>query len=260
VSHFDIEDALQRIAPGQVQVWHISIDALLKSMDQSYYLRILSAEEIDRLKQFHFEGARKEYLATRILVRNVLSYYRPDVDPKEWAFEHNEYQKPRVRCEIDRRPLQFNLSHSAGIVVCAVALEFQVGIDIESRERKTEWLELAKQSFSEREFKDLEACQPNELPLRFWKYWTLKEAFIKAVGLGLSLPLDEFTFRFKNSIEDIQVEFSGAIKEDARDWKFMFLKLLEKYEVALAAKCGPETIELIEMGGIDFPDVQRKGA
>jgi 4'-phosphopantetheinyl transferase len=107
--------------------------------------------------------------------------------PGAWAFEEAPGGKP-VLAAHDASALSFNLSHTHGFVACAVTLGTEVGIDVENVDRNLRVQEIAERYFAPDELSDLAACPPDARAKRFFDFWTLKEAYLKAIGVGLSHP------------------------------------------------------------------------
>ena len=193
--------------------------------------RILSREELVRSKTFRFEQHRREYLATRLLVRNALSHYHP-FPPHAWKFKTNSYGKPAIDPDCG---LRFNLSNCAELVVCLIGKDAELGIDIEPIDRAGEVVKLATDVFSPRELAQLESLSDRERPNRALSLWTLKESYIKARGLGLTLPLKHFSFIYDNS-NKFHLEIDRVLDDDdpAR-WQFRLFNLAE-HRVALAVE------------------------
>lgn len=240
---------------GEVQIWHASADRLVASLSTAEISAVLDRTEIEKLNSLSKSEVRNEFLATRYLIRTLLSHYNPEVPPKAWKFTSNEFGKPTTDCKIGSHSLEFNISHSGGIVVCAFLLGAPVGVDIESSRRKIPWFDVAKDSFSQQEVDELRKVKSSELPQRFFEYWTLKEAFIKAMGMGLSLPLGEFWFQFA-ARNRIGIGFSSKIAEKPADWQFRLFEI-EGHQCALAVKCGSgKDISFAVMG--DYSEILRK--
>jgi 4'-phosphopantetheinyl transferase len=193
--------------------------------------RILSEEELLRSKTFRFERHRREYLATRLLVRNALSYYHP-LPPHAWKFQTNPYGKPATDPDCG---LRFNLSNCTELVVCLIAKDVELGVDIEPLDRAPDIVKLASDVFSPRELAQLEDLSDPERPARALSLWTLKESYIKARGLGLSLPLKHFSFVYDKS-NKFHLEIDRVLDDDdpAR-WQFRLFNLAE-HRVALAVE------------------------
>jgi 4'-phosphopantetheinyl transferase len=239
---------LAKLAIGEIQIWRASVDGLIRGLGEAQIHSVLSAAEVEKASNYSNIDLRNEYMATRYLVRNLLSYYSPEISPKGWRFDYNKYGKPGVECKVGPHRLEFNLSHSTGIILCAFCLNSPVGIDIEFRGRRVSWTEMARESFSPQEAGELGKHVPGSIPRRFFEYWTLKEAFIKAMGMGLSLPLAEFTFRIANGLP-IGIEFTREIAEDPAQWQFRLFENVKGYQSALAVRCGAhQKVSIVQMG------------
>jgi 4'-phosphopantetheinyl transferase len=181
---------------------------------------LLSEDELARWKTFRFDRHRREYLATRTLVRTALSHYHP-LPPGEWRFRSNSYGKPVADPD---RGLRFNLSNSPGLVVCLIARGIEVGVDAEPIEHAERIAELAPQVLSAVELDQLEALTGPEKLDRALSLWTLKEAYVKAKGVGLSLPLNKFSFVF-GGVEGIRLELDPCLGDDtAKSWRFCLVE------------------------------------
>lgn len=128
------------------------------------------------------------FAAAHGVVRLLLSQYLGG-DPREIGFSFNAQGKPSV---LGESRLRFNLSHSGSLGACAVALDCEIGVDVEQIRPMRDLLDIARRFFSAAECADLEAVSPGERDLAFFNCWTRKEAYIKAIGGGLSIPLDSF--------------------------------------------------------------------
>ena len=145
---------------------------------------------------------QKEFLVGRALLRHVLSQFVPGVDPINWRFKTNPFGKPEIESPVGGSRLKFNLAHCKGVLVLAVGELESLGVDVENTVRTGNLDDIARLHFSPEEYADL--CQDTLLFVRrFIEYWTLKEAFIKAIGLGLSLPLNQFTARWNTSRTEV---------------------------------------------------------
>ena len=170
--------------------------------------QFLSTEELDRASRFHFENDRRDFSAAHDLLRRTLSKYA-DKSPSDWRFATNDYGKPSFEnVDPKGRPLSFSLSHTSGCVVCAVASNVPVGIDIERADHSRPVQEIADRYFAKTEAGWLRRCSGELRNVRFAELWTLKEAFLKATGVGLSGSLSDASFRF----HDTNIEFSGPIR------------------------------------------------
>lgn len=217
----------------QVDIWYVHTDGIEDERLFDEYRARLPQEELERAGQFLLERSRLEYLVTRMLVRSVLSHYT-GLDLAEWRFTRNTYGKPEVGSPADL-PLSFNLSHAAGLVVCAVTGGRDVGIDAESRSRRMEHLTLARRFFASSEADAIERAPPERQADLFLRFWTLKEAFIKARGMGMSIPLADVAFTLGDE-RPPAVSFAKNLGEKAEDWQFVEMLAGTGHHVALAAR------------------------
>ena len=201
---------------------------------------ILSTAECETLSRFHFARDRQLYLLAHALVRRVLSGYA-DIRPEQWVFTRNAYGRPEITPALPAPPLRFNLSHTHGLVACAVALGADIGVDAEhaghglGRLRENELLDLSTRFFSPQETAALKRLPASEHEKRFSVYWTLKESYIKARGLGLSLPLDRFTFHVESGAP-LRISFAAETPDAADLWRFWLLEPTPEHAAAVALK------------------------
>jgi 4'-phosphopantetheinyl transferase len=203
------------------------------------YEALLEPAELRRMNAFRFERHRREYLVTRALVRTTLSRYRPGA-PEAWRFRTNEYGRPTLE---DPAGLYFNLANHPTMVVCAVARHLDIGVDVEPLDRAGDLLELAPTVFSPVELAELGALPADARRDRALALWTLKEAYIKARGMGLSLPLAGFSFRFGHAHPEIGFH-DGVLDEPGR-WAFRTLDLAQH---CLAVAFGGPEAQRLELG------------
>ncbi|MGE3275439.1 MAG: 4'-phosphopantetheinyl transferase superfamily protein [Vicinamibacterales bacterium] len=157
------------------------------------WLGWLSAEERARFDRFQHAGARTEFLVGRALVRTTLSRYA-DVPPEAWAFAIGSHGRPDLATRPPGTPpLVFNLSHTRGLAACAVTVDRELGVDVEFTGRSFTH-DVPGRFFAAEEVRALRALPEAEQHAVFFDYWTLKEAYIKARGLGLAIPLHQFAF------------------------------------------------------------------
>lgn len=182
---------------GDVVVWCRRTESLSPA-DVERMAAVLSADERDRQRRFLFERDRRDFTAAHALLRQALSSCAHTL-PHEWGFERSARGKPHLGPHHAATSLEFNLSHTHGLVACAVARAADVGVDVERIGRVAVARDVASQYFSEPEVRLLEGCAVSEYATRFIELWTLKEAYIKAVGAGLHLALDSFAFAFEGT-------------------------------------------------------------
>ena len=217
-------------------------DSLTEEELAHCYGVLLSPEERVRQKRPSPESKRREILLTRALVRTALSRYA-DVDPRDWRFGVSPAGRPFI--DGMKMPFDFNLAHTSGVIVCLVSGAEAVGVDVEAMTRRTDLEEVASHFFSPSESGALRALPPEERRERFYTYWTLKEAYIKARGLGLALPLDGFWFALDGAAPAIS--FDSRIPDDPAAWRFECRPLSEEHLCAVALKTpSPLYLRVIE--------------
>lgn len=218
---------------------HIWLTEPAAPEDFSNYLPLLSPPEIEQFERFRVETARRLYLAARALARSVLSKYHPEVAPGDWHFRFNAHGRPEIEgppgWPPTLPPLGFNLSHTDGLVACLVGLGLESGVDVEYIERRINLSGVARHSFSALEADDVITCDGRTRRERFFRYWTLKEAYIKARGMGLALPLKKFSYLFPDS-ETVSIEFDPDMGDRTRDWQLALWQASPEHYLAAALK------------------------
>ena len=215
----------------RVDIW---CAPLLPEWDHDFfqvYQKILTPEENQRCERFIFEKDRRQFLLTRGLVRDVLSRYA-EVEPSDLVFCRNDYGKPSV-AHPDGFPVAFSLSHTKGLSVCAVASQEIVGVDVESLQRTTAHSDIAKRFFTAAEVDFLNRFAGDQKRIEFLRLWTLKEAFVKAKGLGLVIPLNSFEIQLASE-RPASVSFPNTSSGKPEDWHFLQIHLGNSYILGVA--------------------------
>lgn len=218
----------------EVHVWYLIPDELRDPHVLAAYEALLAGSERQRRARYHFEHSRREYLLTRALARTTLSRYA-DVAPAAWTFRENAYGRPEVDVA-GYGWLHFNLSNTRGLIACAVARDHEVGVDVEDTERHGETVDIADRFFSPVEVAALRALPETAQRGRFFDYWTLKEAYIKARGMGLAIPLDQFSFLLDRP--SIHIAFDPRLDDDASTWQFQQFGWSPRHRAAAAVRRG----------------------
>ncbi|MCK5877138.1 MAG: 4'-phosphopantetheinyl transferase superfamily protein [Candidatus Marithrix sp.] len=213
-----------KIAPDEVHLWLAFPNLIQEPELLSAYNELLTKEEHQLYLRKH-QKHKHQYLVTRALIRSVLSRYI-NLKPSVWRFSKNKYGRPEVIT--DELPLRFNLSHTKDLIVCAVVLKQDIGVDIENIEHNN----TTNQDVAQRFFSIAEAADLRSNPTRsFFDYWTLKESYIKARGMGLSIPLHKFTFHIA---DHIKISFNSDLSDDSNQWQFWLLEPSPLHRMALA--------------------------
>ncbi len=220
------------LQPGNVHLYYTCLEKVRDRALIDQYHRILSPDECEAVQKIKSAAKRHESLVTKALARFVLSRCCR-VAPEAVRFFVNRHGKPALLPDVTPLPVRFNLSHCKGLVGCAVARDADVGLDMEDQHRCVN-LNLARRFFSEPEIMQLEKIKDTAAKKAlFLQLWTLKEAYIKAVGEGLSLGLDHFSFVFDQGRPDIR--FSPERPAPPGIWHFFSATLLDRYTIAVGA-------------------------
>lgn len=195
-------------------------------------LALMAPDESARQKRFIFPEHRHEFLATRVLVRRVLGRYL-GVPPESLRFVQNEHGRPEL--DAPPSPLRFNLSNTPGLVVCLVSAHHEVGVDTELRTRAPSILDIASTVFAEAELRELLALSGDARAERAVTLWTLKEAYIKARGMGLAIPLDHFSFQLSPGLP-VGIAFDPRLDDDPTSWQFEQIRPTASHLVSVAIR------------------------
>ncbi len=217
---------------GEVHVWLAWPDRVRDEPLLDRCRALLTEQEEARRQRFVFEKDRHQDLVTRALVRTVLSGYA-DVDPTAWRFVENRWGRPEISEPSGVGPLHFNLSHTRGLIACAVAMKREIGVDVEDVTRRTPIQDLAPTVFAPAELHALWALPSTDWRERFFVLWTLKEAYIKARGMGLAIPLEQFAFQLEDAAR-IGVAFDPRLDDDPAKWQFRSVRPSDSHRLALA--------------------------
>lgn len=191
----------------------------------------LSLQERARCGQFVFWPDRRDFAIAHSLLRRSLSA-RGGLAPHEWTFTVTGKGKPALSTDLDGGShLSFNLAHTNGLVACAVARDADLGIDVEAVDRRADAIELAYRFFSPVEVAGLERCDATVRQTRFIELWTLKEAYVKALGEALSYPLDEFAFIFD---DPSTLLFASKNSLPTTTWGFALFAPSYRHRMAIA--------------------------
>lgn len=192
----------------------------------------LSDDERVRHARFRFESDRDIYLVAHALVRRMLARIA-GAAPESFGFVAGEHGRPEISAPELARTLRFNLSHTRGLVACAVTRAADIGVDVEYVERKVEVMSVANHVFSPVEVDGLLALSGEAQRERFFELWTLKEAYIKAIGKGLSAPLRAITFDPAGP-DPVSIRFGPEVADDDARWCLRRFEVGSAHRLALA--------------------------
>ncbi|WP_394687355.1 4'-phosphopantetheinyl transferase family protein [uncultured Xanthomonas sp.] len=198
-------------------------------------LPLLDADERKRQVRFLLEDDRKRYLVTRGMVRTVLSEYA-EVAPEEWRFQKGRFGRPGISDGhgVDACALSFNISHTRGLIAIAITLKRAVGVDVEHVALRRISLEAARSSFTPEEMAELMRLPAHLRQERFFEYWTFKEAYAKARGLGMAIPLERFGFDLAME-RSVRLVADPGLDHDPHRWRFWQCRPAQHHLLALCA-------------------------
>ncbi|RCV30395.1 hypothetical protein SETIT_6G091100v2 [Setaria italica] len=232
----------------EVHIWYLSPDELNDASQLKMYMELLSPSERKNALSMNGENLQKVAVLSRALVRTTLSRYTDcKIDPRLFEFKKNKFGKPEIlwRADDDRIewPLHFNISHTSSLIACGVTMDAPIGIDIEEKKRNTakNVLSLADRYFTPSEFDHLvNLPDPDAQQKEFIKLWTLKEAYVKALGRGFSgAPFNKFSIILAAN-NGIQISVEPKALNDSNsscdclseNWKFALAELYGSYYMA----------------------------
>jgi 4'-phosphopantetheinyl transferase len=198
----------------------------------SYYRSILSKDEVERAGRFVFEKDRNHYIAGRGLLRVILGSYL-DLEPSQPEFVYGPYGKPALKLGLINKALEFNLSHSKDRALYAFNWNRRIGVDIEYLIPMADMDDFAERFFAPRESAWINSLSGTQKEDAFFKTWTCKEAFLKANGSGLTVPINhvEISLETEGVVELISI---GDDKEQPKHWRLEMFNPFPGYQAALA--------------------------
>jgi 4'-phosphopantetheinyl transferase len=222
---------MRDLGPTQIHLWCWPFGTLPIAQCIAYAMTILSDAEKHKCAEFYFEKQRAEYAVSHAIVRLMLSEYAP-VRPQEWQFLRGPWGKPQIAGPELRAPLWFNLSRTEGCFAFVAGRVARLGVDVESVNRAVSCGEIAKHCFAANEYEHLSGLPASLQREAFFRIWTLKEAYTKAEGKGLSIPLNSFHFRF-HADDPSAATLVLSNGPSARDWKFFERRIATEYRISL---------------------------
>lgn len=198
------------------------------------YVPLLTEAERAKAARFYFAADRNRHVISRALLRTVLPAYL-EIPHQALSFRCDRFGRPHLdNAEALAYGLDFNLSHTAGLIALAVTRHTVVGVDVENASRQQPAIELASRFFSADEVASLRTFGGDLLNLEFYRHWTLKESYLKAYGVGLSLPLDQFGFRL--AAQRAEFYLAPTAEHRADEWYFAQWRASAEHLLAVCAR------------------------
>jgi 4'-phosphopantetheinyl transferase len=213
----------------EVHIWCADLNLPEISLEQ--LVNNLSADEQTRAARFIHAQDRSHFIAARAILRDILSRYCKIV-PNEIKFNYSAKGKPLLTLEANQPKLFFNLSHSHDLALYAVTNLDRIGVDIEYTRRNIDALEIAERFFSKNEIESLHSLSASEQLIGFYKIWTRKEAYVKAIGEGISHSLDQFSVSISSGKSAVM--FDASEPRLNHNWFIYDIPIMGDYEAAIA--------------------------
>lgn len=219
-----------KISPNEVHIWRSSLSSNVDILDS--YLQTLSNDEITRANSFYFKKDKICYIAARGILRNILGRYN-HIKPKTIKFIYSKLGKPYLITKQNNQNLYFNISHSRNYLLCTITKNTDIGVDIEHCQNISNLDEVAAYLLSEHEYIDLQNLFNDKKHDYFYKVWTLKEAFVKTLGIGLSCDLRQIRIEHLQD-NNFKIFQNGKINDDR--WTLQTFLSYHNYSSAFATK------------------------
>lgn len=217
---WDLSPDRPALEEDEVHVWRASLDCGENVLHR--FEATLAADEKNRAQRFVFQPDRNSYIAARGILRELLGRYL-NRDPSEIEFDYGPQGKPALRNGWSQRMVQFNVSHSHGMALFAFSVGRQIGVDVELVRADFAGEKIAERFFSSQEVMELRSLPATAQDVGFFLCWTRKEAYIKARGEGLQIPLKSFHVTLTPG------EAARLQADDGSRWTLRSLRLKARY-------------------------------
>jgi len=219
-----------------IELYFVLLDAYDPSATLDLCEATLSRDETSRAEGFVLECQRRQYIFAHGLLRLALSDCVPEIEPSHWCFAADRYGRSFITAPAMARNAYFSLSHTEGCVACVVSNCESVGVDVERVQERGALWDVVQSAFSADEIKALRGLPPGAFVDRFFDYWTLKEAYLKARGRGFSLALDQFSILMTS--DQIALKSTPGMNDDAARWHFTKMSPSANHRLAIADGSG----------------------
>lgn len=223
---------------SDIHLWICYTDRIPKAAESSVFPQLINHAEKQALKECVRAEVARQKLFTRGLIRKILSYYAP-IEPTGWEFAKTEHGKPYIANRQLPHPLFFNISHSQDAILIGVSQHPAIGVDIENNQRRINPLKLAGRFFHPAEIETLSALDASQLNQTFFTYWTLKEACIKAMGLGLRHPVKNIQIISKSDLGTFDICLHNSPSSN-HPWTFCSFEPQKHLNAAVAIQTDTE--------------------
>ena len=232
---------LPALTKKNILVFYFSLNGLIKNI--ASFRDLLSQDEQEKAQRFFFEKDKDQYTLARGVLRVLLGHYT-NVMPPRITFSYHAHGKPYLK---DFPSIQFNVSHSKEMVMLALNYEDPLGVDIECMQRKIDVDGISKSFFNDKEHSRLLGLSGINKKRLFFYQWAAKEAFVKAIGRGLSFSLKNIEIAF-NTKEELEIATLHDSSENPANWILHALGFIPKYVAVLATKAQSKVLVVRNLG------------
>jgi len=238
----------QPLTDSNLHIWCASLNSSPEEL--AHYNSLLSQDEIARAKMFYFEKDHNHFIVGRGLLRTLLGSYL-NVEPSQIGFIYGKYGKPALQTGTHKTTLDFNLSHSKDYAIYAFCLNRKIGIDLEHVRPMPDLYDFARQFFSLRENVLINSLAGKQKEEAFFKIWTCKEAFLKANGSGLTIPINQVEISLESD-GSVTLTSIGELEEQTELWRMESFSPISDFQAALAVKGNGGHITLRQLSDYSF--------
>jgi 4'-phosphopantetheinyl transferase len=231
---------------GEIHWWFSLVGEPLPGVATEGEQEVLSAEEREQRASFLHEEDRKLYAEAHLLLRFAISQYCEE-DPARLRFKNGDFGRPEIDCSTSGPRLRFSLSHTKNLATCAIVLEDDIGVDAERNVGRL--FPEVNEMFALPEQVDLAARPMQAQRAGFFEYWTLKESYLKARGLGIQVPLDSFWFSKTNDRWSLRCP--PNVDDSPNSWTFEAFAPTRTHLAALAIRSGHNARRKIRLLGFN---------
>lgn len=220
---------MKALENNQIHIWRIDINNPTVDVDH-LFSDILSEDEKKRADRLRSEKDKRRFIVSRGLLRENLGSYL-GAEPSEITFDYNKYGKPDIKPKYNPRNIKFNVSHSANLAIYAISQNREIGVDLEYIREVRTADKIIKRFFTKQETDFYHSQPEGKKNLAFFTLWTRKEAYSKARGMGIGLPLKEFDLNLIPNPRNISSDNKPKSK-----WSLIDIEINEDYLAALATE------------------------
>ncbi|MDN7428168.1 4'-phosphopantetheinyl transferase superfamily protein [Burkholderia sp. AU45388] len=223
-------------SPHRVDVWLLPTSPH-SSAPVTPYLELLSKAEQEAAQRVLIASEKNLFIRSKAFLRMLLCA-RTHVAPDQWRFGGNAFGRPFIESPLAYRHLHFNVSHTKGLTACVISRLVEIGIDVENVTQERDFLAMARGFFVHSESERLAATPEADLSRNFYAYWTLKEAYVKAKGMGLSIPFSSMSFDLSDASG---IAFHTEAEAHLDRWRFLSTPVTDETMLALAIGIDADT-------------------